>query len=344
MQKLFIPLTVVLFIVACGPRDMPVKGRNGSGGQGGGGPSASSANSKKAFVLTEEGERAETCPSDKEDYKTVIVNPEDVDGVLDGTIKAVIEPGNRNCYRIGSELELKTEMKSDEVIANVFIKKTEALAVSKISKKHADVFGMTVAELKERGQSLIDAVEAKKTFRPEGMITITHFEVPGVDSSDVGQNDGDDDKVDQNEAKPAPKPELKILSFDQKDERSSSCPAQSSDWKNISIPQAQDESVKSGEVFGWISAGARNCFRIGSVIQVKEKDTSSRMELRVVKVEVIPLAKINITHSGAMNMNFMDFRAFALESLKAVTTFKHNDMLNMTFFEYVETEVELSEQ
>lgn len=331
MLKLFIPLTVVLFIAACGPRDVAVKGRNGNNFNQQGGGSKSADDKKIAFSIDEDGERPETCHVDKKDYKFLVVPESDVDGALAGTITASIEPGNLNCFRIGSTVELKTSFTSKDILAEAVIKKTEALPLSKISKKQADQFGMTVAELKERGKKLISAFEAKNSFSVEGMVSITYFELPGNESVE----DEGDDKDEEVVVKPGPKPEEKILIFDQNGERPSSCPAQSSDWKNISIPEDQDNAIKSGQVFGWLSAGARNCFVIGSTLQVKEKDSDSRMELRVVKVEVIPLAKMNITHSGAMDLNFMDFRDFALNSLKEAS-FKHNDMLNMTFFEYVE--------
>ncbi|MBY0384828.1 hypothetical protein K2X05_06680, partial [bacterium] len=189
MMKLLLPLTVVLFVAACAPRDVPVDGNDKSGGgknTGGKGATGGGANTKAklSFVVDEDGQRAETCPEDKADYSSLVIPESDQDGVLGGTVKAVIEPGNRNCFRIGATAQIKSDFSSEDAIAEVIVKKTEGIALTKLTKKHAEAFGMTVEDLKARGKALIDEVEAQKKFRPEGMVNITYFELPGAEGEE----------------------------------------------------------------------------------------------------------------------------------------------------------------
>lgn len=307
MTKLFLPFTIALFVVACGPRDV-ANSRNGGGfnqqGTGGG-----SGNAKLAFVVEDDGERAETCPTKNQDYKNIIISEDDLPGALDGTVTAVIEPGNRNCFRIGSTVQVKTDFSSDEVQGDAIIVKTEGVALSKLAKKHAEAFGLTVSELKARGQELIDAVEAQKKFRPEGMVNITYFKMEGS-----GNNS------------PAPSDVAVSTSiFTKVGDRPTSCTSKSK-WTRISIPVEQDENIKSGKVIAWYSLGASNCFEVGSQIQVKEKDGPARAELKVTRIEVVPATQVGALHALSTGLEIDELRKMASEEEAG---------LNIIFFEFI---------
>ncbi len=307
MKNLFIPFTFVLLVAACAPRDV-ANNENGNGGfgpKGGGG----SENAKIAFVVEGDGERAETCPTKNQDYKNVIVSEDDLPGVLDGTVRAVIEPGNRNCFRVGSTVEIKTDFSSSEVQGEAIVVKTEGIAISKLSKKHADAFGLSVSELKARGQSLIDAIEAQKKFRPEGMVNITFISLSGsADNVDVVAE------------------ALSTEVYLKAGERPLSCSEKSKSWTRISIPAEQDENVKSGKVIAWYSAGDKNCFEVGATIQIQEKDGPVRAELIVTRIEVVPAAQLSLIHAMAMGQS--------LEGLKILVN-QNETLINVIFFEYV---------
>lgn len=324
MMKLLLPITVVLFVAACAPRDVAVDGNNkglggkGTGGKGTGGGTDTKA--KIAFVVDEDGERAETCPDDKADYTSLVIPQEDQDGVLEGRVKAVIEPGNRNCFRIGATAQIKADFSSDDVMAEVIVKKTEGIALTKLTKKHAEAFGMTVADLKARGKALIDEVEAQKKFRPEGMVNITYFELPGAeDSASQSENE-----VDQ---------ELQTLIFTKTGDRSTTCSKKSKSWTFISIPQEQDENIKNGKVFGWMAAGEKNCFEIGSQILLQEKNGPVRAQLKVLRVEIVPLKQLTVLHSSSMGLSYTEFYELVQTSLEKANGSKN--VINMTFFEYI---------
>ncbi len=331
MRKLFLPLTVVLFVVACGPRDVPLekdeKGYNGSGKGNQGGGNSGQSNKTLAFVVDEDGERAETCPSDLTDYKSLLVPQEDVDQILEGTVRAVIEPGNRNCFRIGTTAQIKLTKEDKDNFGEAVIKKTEALRLTALTKKQAEFFGMTVKDLKARGKELIDGVTK---FDPAGMVTITYFEVSGLEG---GTDDGDAEEQTTQPTKPQAMETLLI--FDNNGERASTCNKKSKDWKDLIIPQDQDEAIQSGKVLGWITAGQMNCLRIGSVVNLTDKKGGvARGQLKVTMVQVFPVTKLNLTHALTMNMTFLDLRTKVLEDLEN-QNFDHKDMVNMTFFEYV---------
>lgn len=313
MIKLFLPLTIALFVVACGPRDV-ANGRNGNGGgPGQQGTGGSGGNAKLAFTVQDDGERAETCPTKNQDYKNIIVSEDDLEGVLDGSIKAVIEPGNRNCFRVGSVVQLKTDFSSDEAQADVIVVKTEGIALSKLAKKHAEAFGLSVGELKDRGQELIDEIEAQKKFRPEGMVNITYFKIAGA---------GDDDGTVQNT-----ETKLSTTVYTNVGERPSSCTAESK-WTRISIPDAQDENLKAGKVIAWYSPGDKNCFEVGSEIEVKEQTGPARAILNVTRIEVVPVTQLNAIHALAMNLK--------LEDLKLLVS-QDEELINLIFFDYLRT-------
>jgi uncharacterized protein YqfB (UPF0267 family) len=312
MIKLFLPLTIALFVVACGPRDVANGGRNGNGGgpgqQGGGG---GSGKAKLAFTVQDDGERAETCPTKNQDFKNVIVSEDDLEGVLDGTIKAVIEPGNRNCFRVGSIVQLKTDFSSDESQGDVIVVKTEGIALSKLAKKHAEAFGLTVGELKARGQELIDEIEAQKKFRPEGMVNITYFKIAGASD--------DDGNVKNTET------QLSTTVYTKAGERPSSCTSKSK-WTRISIPAEQDANLQSGKVIAWYSPGDKNCFEVGSEIEVKEQTGPARGILKVTRIEVVPVAQLSALHALAMNLK--------LEDVKLMVN-QDEELINLIFFDYL---------
>ncbi len=312
MIKLFLPLTIALFVVACGPRDVANGGRNGNGGGPGQQGGAGGGNAKLAFTVQDDGERAETCPTKNQDYKNIIVSEDDLEGVLDGTIKAVIEPGNRNCFRVGTVVQLKTDFSSDEVQADVVVVKTEGIALSKLAKKHAEAFAMTVGELKDRGQELIDAIEAQKKFRPEGMVNITYFKTAGADNNGNVKNT---------------EIELSTTVYTKAGERPASCTSKSK-WTRISIPAEQDENLKSGKVIAWYSPGEKNCFEVGSEIEVKEQVGPARAILRVSRIEVVPSAQLSSIHARSMSMNLDDVKLLVNQD---------EELINFVFFDYVMT-------
>lgn len=309
MIKLFLPLTIALFIVACGPRDVANSKNGGSGGVGQQGTGGSGGNAKLAFTVQDDGERAETCPTKNQDYKNIIVSEDDLEGVLDGSIKAVIEPGNRNCFRVGSIVQLKTDFSSDEVHADVIVVKTEGIALTKLAKKHAEAFGITVSELKAKGQELIDEIEAQKKFRPEGMVNITYFKIAGSENPGNTTNS---------------QSELLTTLYTKVGERPTSCTSKSK-WTRISIPSEQDENLKSGKVIAWYSPGDKNCFEVGSKIEVKEQTGPGRAILKVTRIEVVPVAQLSAIHALSMNMK--------LDELKLMVN-QNEELINLIFFDY----------
>ena len=324
MLRMLLPITVILFVAAaCAPRDVAVDGSNGVNNKGGKGSGNTNGGTntmaKIAFVVDKDGERAETCPGDKADYTSLVIPEGDQEGILNGTVKAVIEPGNRNCFRIGATAQIKNDFASNDVLVEVIVKQTEGIALSKLTKKHAEAFGMTVTDLKARGKALIDEVEAQKKFRPEGMVNITYFELPGAEES-LGDDEKDDDKNDEVKVEQ----NLQTLIFTKTGDRSTTCSKQSKTWTFISIPAEQDDNIKNGKVIGWMGAGKKNCFEIGSQIALQEKNGPVRAQLKVLRVEIVPRTQSTAMHALSMGLSLIDFNELVSE-----------DTYHMTFFEYV---------
>ena len=299
MKKLFLPLTVVVFVVACGPRDVPQGGREG----GGSGPSGFSAADKKvSFLVDQDGEKAETCTSPN-DYKTLIIPQSDVDQITSGQVTAIIEPGNRNCYRVGSTVELKLSMDAAaEILGHAKVLKLEGLPASKLAKRQAEAFGITVSELKDLANSLIEEAKNRPTkpFNAEGMVSITYFRLDGLP-----------------EEEPPVQPEIAKTYFMTEGEVPATCPAGAKDWTSITARFGKDLSKKVVAVMG---RGDKNCLRIGSQVEVKYKmedgtTVNSEDLARVVAVEVASSQSVGYAHAQILDMTVEDMRSFYSQNL-----------------------------
>lgn len=309
MNKIFLPLTVVFFIVACGPRDVLVESKG-------------KTDRKKTFELSSVGDRSDTCPATRPDNSYIYIPAEDKDLVFSGEITAVLEPGNQNCYKIGTFIDLKISGASGPTNAKVKVVKTLALSVDDITQSQADAFKMTVQELQARG---FDEIQKAKT-RPKGS-----FDAGGIVSLTFFKLDGAPDVATQ------PVFLSEILKFEKEGDRSTTCPSTYQDSIKISLPASKDTDILSGKLIASMTVGDRNCFRILSTVHLQDKGKNApvRAKLRVVWVEIVPLPILNQDHADALNMTLEALKAEAKKQVDEATGFDPHNTVAITFFDVV---------
>lgn len=169
-------LFFILAVTACGPRDMPPSASNGSGGNGASGDQA-------VQVLEVDGERPSSCPEKFEDSNKIVSPAETNALIYDGSVYAVLSAGARNCFRIGSDVNLSNaiDQKSDAPFAGKLkVTKVEVIPADKLSKSHAKALAMTLEELKDFAHQLMEDSKktkgGKKGFDSKGMVNLTYFD------------------------------------------------------------------------------------------------------------------------------------------------------------------------
>ncbi len=337
MKFLICLLGVFTIVTACGPRDVPVNGDNKNGTSGNG------LSPQTIVVLEDEGERSTTCPAKFEDSVN-INSPEDRDDlILDGTVTAALSAGDRNCFRIGSVVNLRNSSKTNPdapIRAKLRVVKTEVIPVEKLVKSHAKAMGMTLVELKEFANAQLES--AKKVFNPKGWANLTYFEV--VDDST------DDNSVEPTPVKPVVPPvntpvvvapSVFPLIFDQLSERPTTCPEKFTDAAAINSPESLDSLIFSGQKQAAFSAGDRNCFRIGSIVNLQNKTKLNpqapvRGRLKILKVEILKVDTLNLSHAQVMGLGLDELKAYVASELEAASkVFNPQGIGSVIYFEYI---------
>ena len=314
MKGILLLIAFATIATACGPRDVPVR-RDGGGTVG----------AQSLVVLEADGERPSTCPSKFTDSVDLASPEEHDEGVLNGSIYAALSAGDRNCFRIGSIVNIRNKSKEDPdapVRARVKVTKVEIVPVDKLTKSHAKALGMTLGEIKDFAETQNEA--AKKTFNPKGMVNITFFDYVGNDSTPV-------------------EPPVNLVSsvYEKEGDRPQTCPKTFQDQMSLSAPEDQDEYIKVGLITATFLAGDRNCFRVGTVVNLQNKtkespDAPIRAKLRVVRIEILPIAMIGKEQAMAFSTSVDSLMATVnLEMEKAKAVFNPKGMGSFTYFEYI---------
>jgi uncharacterized protein YqfB (UPF0267 family) len=305
MGKLFLfSLGVVVLVSACGPRDVPARGGNGGFNNKGG---ASQNDKKKSFVMSSMGERSDTCPDSKQDYKTLVIPAADIESMNSGRVNAGLEAGNMNCFRVGSQVGIKTSFESKEIIATVIVKKTEGIAVNRLTQKHAEAFDMELDDLIARGEQEIENAKnrPKGKFDPQGMVSITYFENPAQSE--------EEESAEEVTANSTPS------FFFTEGERPSNCPSEAKDWENLVVPVGVALKDAFAKMKAAIERADKNCFRVGSKINLKYVDLNNApllREVQVTAIEFIRSTDLSLAHAQMMGVDFMELKNHYAKQLK----------------------------
>lgn len=134
---------------------------------------------KEILTLDKEGDRAPGCPADYKDANKLVIAPDVSDKVLAGKITATMEAGDRNCFKIGSEVPLMTA-KEGPTLAQSKVIKVQIVPVEMLDKTHAKALGIDEKNIKTVGQEKLASVK----FEHLDLVHITYFQVEGVDTTD----------------------------------------------------------------------------------------------------------------------------------------------------------------
>ncbi len=240
-----------------------------------------------------------------------------------GVITAALGVGDRNCFRIGDEVLLQN--RNGQPRGRVKITRAEVNHASKITESQAKALNMSVSELQAYATNEMAKVKAIPKgepggFDPKGMVSITFFEFLG-----------DADVI----------PALtEIIEVNEPGSMAVTCPKDFTPAKTIDIPEKFDGDIMSGKLIGYLQAGDRNCYQIGSIVnlqmkpKVKGETTPIRAKLKIAWVELVPLSKLNDDHAAIMNMTLDQLKVSANEAIKAVK-FDSKNTVSITVFEYV---------
>ncbi len=284
-------------VVSCGPRDVAVERGSGGGGAASG-PVTVSAN----------GERSATCPTDFTDSMALRSPVELDEKVFSGKVTASLGAGDRNCFRIGATVNLQNGNQG-VVRGSVVVKRVEVVAVSSLTASHASAFDMSLDELKKLAEKEIAAV----TFNAKGMVNMTFFEYQTGTAVVVPQAED-------------------ILIFEKEGERSSTCPADFNDSTFLRSPLEFDEKVFAQKITAALTAGDRNCFKIGSIVTLKNgSKEEERGKVQVLKVEIVPIASLTEAHAQALDMTLEEIKALADKEIASVN-FNAKGTVNITHF------------
>ncbi len=294
MRKLFLPLTVILFVAACAPRDVAKENKKGF-------QPTSSSDKTATYFVDGDGEVSETCKG--KNWSVLEIPKSDEEGIFDGKIKAVLLAGNLNCFKIGSRVEVKYTRNDQEVLGFAKIKSTEGVANNKLNKNHAELFDMTISALKDRGKDLMDEAKNRPdgSFDAQGMVSVTTFELEGL------QTDASSD---------APEMEVKTI-FSVEGERPTTCEESEKDWRYITAPLGMN---MDGTIMAVLDRGDKNCLRIGSQVEVKYKaadgtTTKSGVMVKVVAVEIIASSTLSFAHAQIFATTLDQAKIYYAENL-----------------------------
>jgi uncharacterized protein YqfB (UPF0267 family) len=299
---------IILTIVGCGPRDVVVE-KDGTF-------SPANADKRKIIVLSEKGEISSTCPKNKLDRIDLNSPIKTDDLVFSGKVTAALEAGNQNCYRIGSEVNLQ-EGKSGAVRAKLEVTRIEIIPVENLTESHQKAMGMSAEELTSFANDAIE--KAKAIYNSYGMVSVTFFKMV------KGTN--------------APIPVLKeILTFDKEGERSSGCPADFTDSTRLIIDSADALKVQNQKITAIMEAGDRNCFRIGSEVDLQTSKSSPVLgRLKIVKSQIAPQELLGASQAEALAIPVQDIQKVAADKIAAVK-FETLGLVHLTYFELVGAE------
>lgn len=301
-QSLWVKCAVLMLsfgFVSCGPRDVAVEN------------SASGGNAGQPVTVSTQGQRSSTCPQNMSDH-TNLRSPFELDQkVFSGKVTAAIGAGDRNCFRVGSTVNLQNGTQG-EARAQVKVTKVEAFPLTSLTAAHAAFFDMTVEELKALAEKEISTAP----FNSKGWVNITHFEYISGSATVTPQSED-------------------IVVIDKEGDRALTCPATMADHTNLRSPVEFDEKVYSGKVTAALNAGDRNCFKIGAEVNLQNGTTApSRGKVKVVKVEIVPLAKLTAYHAKALDMTIEEAKALADKEI-STAPFNSKATVNVTYFTYV---------
>ncbi|MCC6138670.1 MAG: hypothetical protein IT287_08550 [Bdellovibrionaceae bacterium] len=125
-------------------------------------------------TVDKQGERPTTCPADFKDSTRLIVTSENNEKVFSKKITAVMDAGDRNCFKIGAEITLNNA-KDTPAIAKAKVLKVQIVSKDKLDKTHAAALGVDEKNLKALAEEKIAGVK----FDALGLVHITFFELIG---------------------------------------------------------------------------------------------------------------------------------------------------------------------
>jgi hypothetical protein len=329
MKKLLVGTVFgLLALSACGPRDVAVTGTKNFG---------NSTTPSGPAVVEKAGTRAESCPA-KNPNATYITGAEENDArIFSGEVSAYLSPGDRNCFLIGSEVNLQNASKANPnapIRAKLKVIRVEIVAAADMTTAQAAALGMTLTEAKAYAQQEMD--RTKDIFKSNGMVTITFYELnkssvdptklvtPPDDTGNGGASEGTDTVQT-------------IMLVAQEGTRSPTCPEKNTDWLNLTAPEVQDAQILSGAITATIGIGDRNCYKIGSILPLQNgKAGPVRAQVIINQVQIVPYSALNKIQAKALGMELAALKLYArteLDKAKAAAKFDPKETVTITFFE-----------
>lgn len=117
----------------------------------------------------------------------------------------------------------------------------------------------------------------------------------------------------------------------QKGERLDSCYSDKPDWDRLELHPSQDPLIKKGVVHSYLSAGTYNCFRVGSVVDLKDgKDGADRGDVRITRIEVLRYSDITESHVQASGLTMDKMNDVIRQRLDK------DNLVTLTHFEFVD--------
>lgn len=311
-------------------------------------PTPTVANGVTTYTVV--GDRPTTCPEKNTDFAYLSNFADNQDKILAGTITAYLSAGDRNCFRVGAEINLQNPTKAltpEMAAQKVKVIRIETLAVASLNQTQATAMGMTLAELQAFAQGEIDKAVAGGKFDPKGMVNITIFELvkvgapvtaPTTQATPVTPAVAPTTPVN---AIPTPTVVDGVTIYSVEGDRSTTCPAKNTDFNFLSNFADNHDKILAGTITGYLSAGDRNCFRVGSIIGLQNPTKAltpeiAALKVKVVRVEILSLANLNAKQAAAMGMTLDELKAFAqaeVDHAVAGGKFDPKGMVNITIFE-----------
>lgn len=299
--------TIIGFALAsCGPRDVAQEGNN-----------SVTANGGKPVVISNTGERSPTCPAKFTDEMSLRSPVESDSKVFAGKITASLSAGDRNCFRIGAVVNLQNG-KQGPVRGQVTVTKVEIMAVESLSSSHAQALGLDQSTMTAFANEEME--KAKDTFNPKGMVNVTHFKFNG---GTVVDNGGGSTITD-------------IVTIDKEGERPQTCPVDFKNSNRLIVAESQNTDVFAKKITAVMDAGDRNCFKIGTEVSLhNSKEGSPIGKVKIVKVQIVPVTKLDKNHGKALGIEEKSLKTAAEEKIASVK-FDALGLVHITYFNLIE--------
>ncbi len=132
-------------------------------------------NTQEIITLDKDGDRAPGCPADYKDSIRLITPADKTTEIITNKITATMEAGDRNCFRIGTEVDL-TPAKETPAFTRAKIVKVQIVPKDKLDATQAKALAIDEKTIIAAADAKISAVK----FDALGLVHITYFRVLGA--------------------------------------------------------------------------------------------------------------------------------------------------------------------